>query len=319
MTTDNQQPTADNNNAQKLDNAELEKAIKNFYESHTQINNVMLLNKLITAKIIVPIEVKLSPKNITDKEISNIVKNNSTASASTNNVNLENANKTLANKLSKEADPIVLTGENINFVLLQDDKQENYCPIFTSNAEYERMTFKNSGYIIKDFVQLTKQIISCDNIHGITINPFGIGLNLTKPMLEDLIKRLDKQVKPEDYTVKAGDKVMIGSPKEEPKELLATLKTELAKHECVDKATLRVMVRPNEPAPNNFSYLIIVECGDPDPTHLFKELADAANPFANKIPLDFVKYNADSSFCKEALYKAKPFYAKNKKLFGLFG
>ena len=78
------------------------------------------------------------------------------------------------------------------------------------------------------------------------------------------------------------------------------------------------MIRPEAPAENNSSYLIILDSNDQDEdiTHLFRDLAKLCTPHVNDMPLDFLRFDASNRFVTEAVNGAKPFY--RKKLFGLF-
>ena len=181
------------------------------------------------------------------------------------------------------------------------------------------MTIPCSGMFVQPFMALAKAV-TADNlgIKGMVINPFGMAMTLSVPLLKDIIKRAEEQSRNRNYTLKAGEKVVITEPDASAKTLTDIVTAVVRNHKCIERAFLRKMIRPQAETANNSSYLIILDSSDPDEdiTHLFRDLGKLCTPHVKDMPLDFLRYDEDNNFIKEALAGAKPFYRKKK--FGIF-
>ncbi len=290
--SDNRLPpesTAEGKKAEVFNNSKLETAIKNLRESNTQINTQRVIMQLIQAKMVVPF-------NLSD--------NNGQPVAA-----------------DKPEDLVINSGSQINIVLLSNEQQETFCPLFTSKEESDKMTVPCSGMLIQPFMSIARNIVKAESsVKGIVINPFGDSMTLSSDALKDIIRVAESMTTNKNYTVKAGDKVVISNPGESTKTLQDIIKAVVRQHHCIEKAYIRLMVRPEAPVGNNSSYLIIIDSSDKDEdiTHLFKDLAKLCTPHANNVPLDFLRYDNTNKFIVDALDGVTPFYKKKKKFMGLF-
>lgn len=262
---------------------ELELAISHLSESQTVINEQMFIKVLTTSKLLVPVNISGEIKK-------------------------------------DDQGRMILSAHNeVNYILLQNDTNENYCPVFTSEAELNKFGNSKSGHVAQDFYKIATTILKAKEVAGIVINPFGLSMTLNQEMLASITNAQAKNPNGREYTIKTGSKVAIGEPAVTPTAMIAALKNEFSQHDCVNSATLRLMIRPEAEPGNNMSYLVIVDCGDPEPTHLFEGAAVVAKPHADNIPLDFIKFKPESEFCVNALKNSKPFYKKHRGLMNFFG
>lgn len=273
-----------------IDNHKLEQAIVNLNESNTQINTQRVIQLLCSAKLVVPFNISDEDKAVRTEE-----------------------------KENSQGEVIINKGASINLVFLTNEEQETYCPVFTSKEESDKMTIPCSGMFVQPFMALAKAV-TADNlgIKGMVINPFGMAMTLSVPLLKDIIKRAEELSRNRNYTLKAGEKVVITEPDASAKTLTDIVTAVVRNHKCIERAFLRKMIRPQAETANNSSYLIILDSSDPDEdiTHLFRDLGKLCTPHVKDMPLDFLRYDEDNNFIKEALAGAKPFYRKKK--FGIF-
>lgn len=265
-----------------IDNSELDIALKHLYESQTDINRELVIQFLTKAKVIIPINIEGKVTNIDDKELA--IDKNTT----------------------------------IQFHLLQNEKEESFCPVFSNTEELAKYTVPMSGTIAQNFMDIAKIVINKDSkIDGIVLNPFGQSLTLNKEIVQKIVNPIINNPAARNYTVAKDEKVLIGEPKNYPEEAVKIIKSVLKNHQCVNKAFLRLMVRPNAQTKNNMSYLLIVDSNDNDLEHLFTDIAQLVKPYTQDVPMDFLKYNENSSFITSAIRDCTPFYKKGGFL-GLF-
>ncbi|MGN1394395.1 MAG: enhanced serine sensitivity protein SseB C-terminal domain-containing protein [Succinivibrionaceae bacterium] len=260
-----------------IDNSALETAIKNYEESQTEINKQFLIESLLNSSLIIPININGTLTKVDNKILS----------------------------IDKET--------QIFFALLTNQNNEHYCPLFTNNAEYKKLKPNPSGSIKQSFLTVTKSILESEDIKGVVINPFGQSLLLPKEILKNIynIALKNPVQKAKNYTVSQNEKVLIGDINNFPKEALQTIKQALKQHHCVEKAYLRLMIRPSAPQDNNKSYLLIIDSHDDDVDHLFTDIAQLVYPYVKNIPMDFLKYKSNSSFIISAIKGCKPIYKKS--------
>ncbi len=267
-----------NNTQQMIHNEELDKAITHFYESQTDINRQIFLQKLLTSQVLAPI-------NISDASINN------------------------NNEL------VIPKASDVSLMMLQNENGDIYCPVFTNETELNKLTQQKSGTLKQSFVKLATNLVDKlkDN-DGIVINPFGASITLNKALIKSMLNVAGNVEVARTYTIESGTKVLIGNPKVYPAKIVDIMTNVLKNHHCVNNAWLRLMERPDK----GLSYLIIVESDDEDVTHLFTDMAKLCKPYVNNIPQDFIKYNKESSFITNAIKGCKPFYKKHKKFLGIF-
>ena len=197
----------------------------------------------------------------------------------------------------------------MQFPLITNSEDKSFYPFFTDWNEFRRFDKeqKFSGNIatfedIKYFI---------DKADGISINPYGANITLTKDMcnvIESVAKGLSQNTVIKEQVAEKDSKVMLGEPAEYPQKMIDEICKYLKTNKNVNAAYLRLMVKDNEQ-----SYLIIVDFSG-DKNEVFSGIANAGVPFSNGKYLDFVPLS--SSFGKGAVANLIPFYKKKK--FGIF-
>ena len=198
----------------------------------------------------------------------------------------------------------------IQFPLITNSENKSFYPFFTDWNEFRRFDKeqKYSGNIatfddIKNFI---------DKADGISINPYGVNIILTKDMInviESEAKGLPQNTVIKEQVAEKDTKVMLGEPAEYPREMIDAICKYLKTNKNVNAAYLRLLVKDNEQ-----SYLIVVDFSG-DKNEVFSGIANAGVPFSNGKYLDFVPLS--NSFGKGAVENVEPFYKKRK--FGIFG
>jgi hypothetical protein len=198
----------------------------------------------------------------------------------------------------------------MQFPLITNAEDKSFYPFFTDWNEFRRydkeqkfsgniMTFEDIKYFI-------------DKADGITINPYGANIILTKDMLnviESVAKGSPQNTVIKEQVAEKDTKVMLGEPAEYPHEMVDQICKYLKTNKNVNAAYLRLMMKDNEQ-----SYLIVVDFAG-DKNEVFSGIANAGVPLSKGKYLDFVPLS--SSFGKDAVKNVEPFY--KKKRFGIFG
>lgn len=191
----------------------------------------------------------------------------------------------------------------MQFPLITNSEDKSFYPFFTDWNEFRRFdkeqkysgnitTFKDIKYFI-------------DKVDGISINPYGVNITLTKDMLnviESVAKGLSQNMVIKEQVAKKDTKVMLGEPAEYPQKMIDEICKYLETNKNVNAAYLRLMIKDNEQ-----SYLIVVDFSD-DKNEVFSGIANAGAPFSNGKYLDFVPLSSD--FGKNAVENVEPFYNK---------
>lgn len=278
MSTNNNQ-SMNNEKTIAIDNKDLDAALEHLYQSQTQINKQIAINTLVHSNVLVPIAINCEAK-------------------------------------SNENNEIVITKDTqLALILLENDKREKYCPVFTNETELSKYGQQKSGILKQGFINVAKTVLKPNSeISGIVVNPFGISLTLDSKLLESICNPVINDPTPRAYKIEKGTKVMIGEPKTYPTKMVEIIKAVLNNHKCINNAWLRLMVRPG----NEMSYLIIIDSEDEDLVHLFSDLAQLCEPHSDKVPLDFIKFKKNSAFDTAAVKDAKPFFSRRKKFLGIF-
>ena len=197
----------------------------------------------------------------------------------------------------------------MQFPLITNSEDKSFYPFFTDWNEFRRFDKeqKFSGNIatfedIKYFI---------DKADGISINPYGVNITLTKDMLNVIESAAEGSLQNtviKEQAAEKESKVMLGEPAEYPQKMIDEICKNLKTNKNVNAAYLRLMVKDNEQ-----SYLIVVDFSG-DKNVVFSSIANAGVPFSNGKNLDLVPLS--SGFGKEAAENIIPFYKKKK--FGIF-
>lgn len=193
----------------------------------------------------------------------------------------------------------------MQFPLITNSEDKRIYPLFTDWNEFRRFDKeqKFSGNIatfedIKYFI---------DKADGISINPYGVNITLTKDMLnviESVAKGSSQNTFIKEQVAEKDTKVMLGEPAKYPQKMIDEICKYLKTNKNVNAAYLRLMVKDNEQ-----SYLIVVDFSG-DKNQIFGGIANAGVPFSDGKYLDFVPLT--SEFGKSAVEKVEPFYKKKR-------
>ncbi len=189
--------------------------------------------------------------------------------------------------------PAMSDGEGGFFYTMFTDKEEYAQWTGTEKFECITLTFDN-------YVELIQEN---EDIAGVVLNPFSDNLVFTR--INMLHLKTQKELKTRGvavHTVTQDMQVMIGEPKEYPRELVEVLKRYLPGVPEVKKAWIRLMLKNNNPS------LLLVADLSGNAVEIFKELAEVAKPYLKKMYIDMVSYKED--FGRNAVEGAEPFYEK---------
>lgn len=198
----------------------------------------------------------------------------------------------------------------MQFPLITNAEDKSFYPFFTDWNELRKFDKeqKYSGNIAT-FEEMKYFI---NNADGISINPYGVNIILTKDMItviENIAKGLPQNMEIKEQVAEKDTKIMIGEPAEYPQKMIDEICKYLKTNKNVNAAYLRLMIKENEQ-----SYLIVVDFTG-DKNEVFGGIANVGVPFSNGKYIDFVPLS--SNFGKESVENVAPFYKKKK--FGIFG
>ena len=214
------------------------------------------------------------------------------------------ASKLKQEKINEETGESVIKEDSVmSFPLITNADNKHFYGFFTDWTELRKFDSENkySGSITQ-FEDMKYFIQQAD---GIVINPFGVNLNLTSKMLDEIeAVVLDKKQpdKIEERVAKENTKVLLGEPKDYPQEMVNAISEYLKTCKNVKAAYLKLMIKEADK-----SYLLVLDfTGDKE--QLFSNIAKIAMPYAGGMYIDFIPY-ADS-FGKSAVKASSPFYKK---------
>lgn len=244
----------------------------NFEDKDRMLNNlqVNMLDEVINAKYLVPMQLKQKEPAIPDEEGMMTIKQ----------------------------------GTIISFANLVDKNDKAWLPAFTDWIEFEKVYDKNEWQ--GNIATYTDLLTFSEKTEGIVINCKGIPLEINeknKRMIKDYIKSKNNPstVSINENTIKKDTKIMLGEPREYPTKMIEAIKGYMKKQKAIKKAYFRLMVKENEK-----SYLIVVDFeGMKEP--VFQGIADAAMPYLDGMFLDMVEMN---DWAKNAIRDVEPFYKK---------
>ncbi|MBR4164495.1 MAG: enhanced serine sensitivity protein SseB [Solobacterium sp.] len=197
----------------------------------------------------------------------------------------------------------------ISFVMLQDQNQINYLPVYTDwNEIGKNETYKNMH--INTFILSFDDMASITSGKaGIAINPFSDNFIITPENVVHIKQHKDNILRGySENTVEKDTPVQIGDPADYPVSMVESIKKYAKKEKDIHAIWLKLMIKDNEK-----SYLLIVDFTG-DRHKVFSSIANAASSHNPRgLPIDMVSY-ADQ-FGQNAA-TGKPFYKKKKGLFG---
>lgn len=211
-----------------------------------------------------------------------------------------------ASKLSTEPD---------NFVdgkLVIKDKSQLRIPLITNAEDKKFFAFFTDWIEFRKFDQqkkLSGNIVTFADLKyfsnkndGVVINPFGFNLVLDENMINviESVATGKQEINIQKITAEKDTKVMLGTPKNMPTDMLEAVSKCLEKHNEVKKAYLRLMSKDNVE-----SWLIVIDF-EGDKNALYGDIAKSALAYSKGKNIDFIKLG--SEFTLNAIKDTEPFY-----------
>lgn len=198
---------------------------------------------------------------------------------------------------------VVFTEEiKLRIPAMSDGEGGFFYAMFTDKEEYDQWTgTEKLECITLTFDNYVELIQENEDIAGVVLNPFSDNLVFTR--INMLHLKTQKELKTKGvavHTVTQDMQVMIGEPKEYPRELVEVLKRYLPDVPEVKRAWIRLMLKNNNPS------LLLVADLSGNATEIFKELAEVVKPYLKKMYIDMVSYKDE--FGRNAVEGAEPFY-----------
>lgn len=201
-------------------------------------------------------------------------------------------------------------GTVIQFAVLGAEGEESWLPVFTDWPEFEKAYDKTVwGGNVAGFEDI---LTISERMSGAVINFKGVGLRLdekNKKMIAEYIRErgtAGEEQHVQETTEPQGTRILLGEPKEYPKDMIQAVKAFMKTQKGIKKAYLRLMVKNNEQ-----SYLLIIDL-EGNREEVFNGIAKAVAPYRNGMPVDMVDWHGWHNEIKDVA----PFYTK--KRFGLF-
>lgn len=193
----------------------------------------------------------------------------------------------------------------INFFGYTDGNGDEYLPVYTDWVALKKWRdIPDEQTVITSYKDISGMVLSNSQSKGFVINPYSHHIPVRRNMIEHINARPHNQ-----WTVKKGAKVHLGTPANDPVSLKSAISKHLKKQKNVKSAYLALMEKDKE-----FSFLIVVDfVGDRNTT--FQGIASAAVPQLKKEErIDMVP--AGSDIGKQVMHDFQPFY--KRKMFRMF-
>ncbi|MFQ7310005.1 MAG: enhanced serine sensitivity protein SseB C-terminal domain-containing protein [Mediterraneibacter sp.] len=187
----------------------------------------------------------------------------------------------------------------ICLISIEDKKSRHFLAAFTDWNEVKKWKENEElQAVIMPYEDYRKMICNDSTPYaGMVINPYSENIVLTREVLQNIYA---KEVK-----ISAGNKVMVGIPKEYPTDMVEELKRKLRTFPDIRSAYLLWMVREK-----TGSYLLILDAGGKE-QRWFPVIERICIPYLRGKILDMTTVN--SSFAQAVIKDQKPFYCKNQK------
>lgn len=227
----------------------------------------------------------------------------------------------LPNEIEKNEDNSITLkkGTTLSYVILSNNQNEQFYPLFTDWDELRKwQNVENQQTLVVNIADYQSLLDDSSSCRGIVINPFGNTIQIDQAMLKVILSdnHSSSNVNLSKVSIPKNTKVLIGTPKEYPQQLVDAMSQYLKTKAEVNCAYLRLLIQNEQQ-----SFLIVLDITKGiDPKTIFSELYQVVKPYHVKDKfIDFI--SADTAFGQEAIEGEKPFYEKkNKGLFSrLFG
>lgn len=254
-------------------NPELVVAIKEVQENSTPETQDNLINEVMKAHFIAP--VNISPVPGPSDETGSVTLNEKTT---------------------------------ISFNIIENTANQQFFLAFTDWEELGKWhKSEKQQTLILTFDDLAAMVLDeKGNSDGFVINPYGGNIvfnrGLVKALRDEKERRANGGVV--EHEVKKDTSVQLGQPRVYPQELVNAISDHLKKQKNVQAAYLQLMVKDGEQ-----SYLVVVDFTG-DRRALFDGIAKVAMPHLNGMFIDLVPMNSD--FGLNATRSVEPFYKKKR-------
>jgi len=180
--------------------------------------------------------------------------------------------------------------DELTFMLLCDQKNNNYFQAYTDKDEYNKWDEAiNSKNFVLTFDELANIVISSgEEIKGLVINPFTENVILNKEYLEKIFKI---------------NKIFIDKLKKCPTKVKNVITKVLKQQEQVKEAYLLYIEKNNIPG-----YLLIIDSDIKDQNKLYDKIGKNVTDNIDQINIDIISTNDE--IAKEVIKDKKVFYTK---------
>lgn len=200
----------------------------------------------------------------------------------------------------KHQDGKIVLGEGttISISSLTDQAGNHFLMAFTDWEEVRKWTDEdNPQMLVIDYNDYQSMILESESQYaGFVINPYGENLVISKELISNIVQG--------ESTVKKGESVAIGLPKNHPEEMEQALKEYFDDFKKIKSAYLLWMVRNGEQ-----SYLLVLD-SDEKPEIIYPQIGDVCKPYLNGEFVDMIPLN--SSLGLSATEEQQPFYKFKK-------
>ena len=213
-------------------------------------------------------------------------------------------------RLSEEPHPengrLVTKDDTKITILVLNGEENNFLPIFTDNAEFEKWSAGNKpDYTMTfDFNGCASVLESNAKVWGLVINPFSDNLQIPRAMVLNWFEQ--KQIHSQGHArhvITAETPAEVYAPDPYPMQLSNKL-CEAAKELSGVNALWLRQVTLN----GSVGYLLIADLSEDGNQVIFPTLGEAAKPYLNGFPLHIV--TADNDFGKKSIDNVLPIYSK---------
>ena len=202
-----------------------------------------------------------------------------------------------------------------NFKLIVNSKGEQYFPLFTDVAEFQKW---NKDKKIKTIVVVLPQMAGLagkktDEVKGLVINPMNENLLFTNEILDNLLKHIresmiNKPIEPAAQGEAPAEKkitLYFGKPTNIPDSVVASLSKNLSKHPEVNKAYF-LMMKQNEQ--EHYLFVLDIDADADESKKIADSLCATARLFLSKFPV--IAAPLKSVYGQNADKVTEPFYTK---------
>ncbi|MDD3139991.1 MAG: enhanced serine sensitivity protein SseB [Lachnospiraceae bacterium] len=189
-------------------------------------------------------------------------------------------------------------GSAISLTSIDDQQGKHFLMAFTDWEEIRKWNKEVNIQTIVLTCEDYQQILTKDDspYAGFVVNPYGANIMFNKEILENIHSN--------EMVVQAGNSVMIGEPKDYPKDMAEKLKKTFVNIEDIKSAYLLWMARNSET-----SYLLVLDANGNE-QKLFPVVGEICQSFLKGNFLDMVPFS--SGFGQSAVKNQTPFYISSK-------